>query len=141
MSSGAANGVTVLTVGLDSDYERIVADATAAHRAPVSTIGVADACAGRRWLTEQSGRAGQLVVVAAFREDDAWGLSALFSRLRWQHDTCRAELLLVSDVPEALLPVLITDVRGMRVIPSGAPAELRANLELALLEPVAASAS
>lgn len=140
MSSGTANGVTVLTVGLDSDYERIVAEAAAAHRAH-STIGVADACAGRRWLTERSGRAGELVVVAAFSENDAWGLSALFSRLRWQHDTCRAELLLVSDVPEALLPVLITDVRGMRVIPPDAPAELRAHLDSALLEPVAASAS
>jgi len=141
MSSGTAGGVAVLTVGLDPAYERIVADEIGAHDAPASVIGVSDAAAGRRWLAERSGRAGRLVVVAAFSEYDAWGLSALFSRLRRQDDTRPAELLLVSDVPEALLPVLITDVRGMRVIPPGSPADLRAHLEFALFEPIAASAS
>lgn len=140
MSAVAATGVTVLTVGLDQDSVAVVVEAACAHRAAVSVVPVADAAAGRRWLAERSER-GQLVVLAAFREDDAWGLITLFSRVRSLGDPRPAELVVVSDVPVASLPVLLTDVRGMRTVPSGSPAELLAHQHHACAEPVAAAAS
>ncbi|WP_418345872.1 hypothetical protein [Rhodococcus pyridinivorans] len=138
--SAVTAGATVLTVGLDRDSAAVVVEAACVHRAALSVVPVADAAAGRRWLAERS-ESGPLVVLAAFREDEAWGLSTLFSSVRSLDDPRRAELVLVSDVPVAALAVLLTDIDGMRTVPPGFAAELLSHLDSAWAEPVAAAAS
>lgn len=141
MSSDRSDGVLVLTVGLDRDVAIVVADAASGHRAPATVVSVVDASAGRSWLTERSVQGEQLVVLAAFREDDAWGLSTLFARVRSFAAARRPELMLISNVPVPLLPVLITDFRGISVFPPDSATELRTHLDRAWAEPVGAVAS
>ena len=114
----------VLAVGLDVDELEVLQTSGA------EAIAVADACDARRCLDEEP--TGVQAVVARFDEADAWALSSLFAGVRRR---CRqVPILLVTDVPRPALPVLITDLSGLRLLVPGDADELRTALR-GVIEP------
>lgn len=105
---------TILAVGLETEAGAALRSWVAAD-AVGNLTEVADAHDAREWLDAATER--PLVVIARFGEADAWGLSSLFSRLRRVQPA--VPVILVSDVPRASLPVLLTDTPGLSTVVLG----------------------
>ncbi|UUZ59482.1 hypothetical protein [Nocardioides sp. B-3] len=130
----------VLAVGLDRLCHDVLTETIDERSEPVTVVTCSDARTARNWLGER-GSETPVMIIAAFREHEAWSLSALFTRLRSRALGDRTELVLVSELPAVALPVLITDVSGLHTVLSGSGMELRHHLNQTFPDQLAASAS
>lgn len=120
----------VLAVGLDDGCLDLLT--TAMERQDEATlVAQPDAHSARDWL--RRGGAAPRLIVATFHETDAWGLSALLAGACSRGASGTPDVLLLTDVPAAALPVLITDVAGLRTVAAGSTEDLTAHLEGVLL--------
>ena len=127
----------VLSVGLDRLCLDVLAQIIDEYSEPFTVVTCSDARAARKWLGD--GGDAPLLIIAAFHEHEAWGLSALFTRVRSRATGNTTELVLVSELPVVALPVLITDVSGLHAVLSGSASELRHRLDLIFISWLATS--
>lgn len=116
----------VLAVGLDDGCLELLTSAME-RRDEATLVAHPDAQSARDW--PRRGDAAPRLIVAAFHEADAWGLSALLAGVCSRGASGSPDVLLLTDVPGAALPVLITDVAGLRTVAAGSTEDLRAHLE------------
>lgn len=113
-----------LTVVIDADVDRLVAMRQVVDPvAPGTAVFLLDASEGRvalSWLTGVLTRPGARQAVVLVRaQPESWATAALLAAIRCQRDYDEVDVVVAAEGRRDMLPVLITDFPGLRVVPPG----------------------
>ncbi|HJQ48483.1 MAG TPA: hypothetical protein VJ870_19495 [Amycolatopsis sp.] len=122
-----ADGARRLIMVVDADVDRLVAMRRGVDPpVPDTAVFLLDAAEGRvvlAWLADVLTRPGiRHAVVLVRAHPESWVTAALLAAVRFQREYGQVEVVVSADVRRDMLPVLITDFPGLRVVsPSSDP--------------------